>query len=1066
MRGPGVTKEKGIIAWFAANHVAANLLMIMIVVGGLITVGTIRKETNPNLELNMIQVRVPYLGAAPQEVEEGVVLKIEDAIQDLVGIKKIRSNAVEGSGNVTIEVYADANLNQLLSDVKTRIDAISTFPALTEKPIIYKQEVNNPVIMVALHGDLDRFGRKALGNEIRNELLRMPEVNNIIFHGDRPYEISVEVSEQTLRQYGLTMSEVSQAIKSSAVDLPGGTIKSDGGDILLRTKGQVYTGSEFGQIVLRTFADGTRLTLSDIANIRDGFVESDRFSRFNGEPNSTLQVVAGTNQNEIETARVVKEYIANKRATLPDGVYLDTWIDLPKYLQGSLDRMQSNIVSGAILVFIVLSLFLRMKVAFWVIVGLPISFLGALWLMPTWPVTINTLSLFGFIIVLGIVVDDAIIIGESAYTKIRADGHTLDNVIQGAHRVAVPATFGVLTTIAAFAPMMFIGGVVGPFFEAMAFVVILCLAFSLVESKLILPAHLVQADIPPVDEDDLFNPQREIGFLERIPRFFLKIQRHVQHGLQRFIHDIYKPWLERAIDNRGLTVTIFSAVLILTIGLMTSGIARVVVFPEFASDFIQVRMEMHAGTPPAARDKAAKKIQDALLELNEEHVSEYPDSLPIIQHIGMWTPSDTSMMAFVELPFEEERPYEMTEVTELWRDRVGEVPGVKELKFLGTGHIGGGAPLSFRLDGNNMDMLEAAAGDLAEELENYAGVFDIVNSATSGTEEIKLKIKPEAEALGLTMSTLGRQVRQAFYGEEAQRIQRGKDELRVMVRYPIEERRSIADLENMRIRTPNGDEVPFASVAEVSFGKGYSRIQRIDRARTVTVSADIDPDVVEPGQVISEISSEFIPELMSRYPGVQYGLEGASQDQVEFIRKIQIAGMAAMFLIFALIAIPLHSYSQPLIIMSVIPFGAIGAVIGHIIMGRPISMFSMFGLIALAGVVVNDSLILVDFMNKARIRGVAIRDAVIESGTARFRAIVLTSFTTAAGLIPIMLETDPQAQAIIPTAISIGYGIVFATVITLFLVPCLYLLQEDGFAWMRNFKAWLFGRPATDKTSV
>ena len=920
--------------------------------------------------------------------------------------------------------------------------------------------------MVALHGDLNRFGRKALGNEIRNELLRMPEVNNIIFHGDRPYEISVEVSEQTLRQYGLTMSEVSLAIKSSAVDLPGGTIKSDGGDILLRTKGQVYTGNEFGQIVLRTFGDGTRLTLSDIANIKDGFVESDRFSRFNGQPNSTLQVVAGTNQNEIETARVVKEYIANKRTTLPDGVYLDTWIDLPKYLQGSLDRMQSNIVSGAILVFIVLSLFLRMKVAFWVIVGLPISFLGALWLMPTWPVTINTLSLFGFIIVLGIVVDDAIIIGESAYTKIRADGHTLDNVIQGAHLVAVPATFGVLTTIAAFAPMMFIGGVVGPFFEAMAFVVILCLAFSLVESKLILPAHLVQADIPPVDEEDLFNPQREIRLLERIPRFFLKIQRHVQHGLQTLIHDIYKPWLERAVDNRGLTVTIFSAALILTIGLMTSGIARVVVFPEFASDFIQVRMEMHAGTPPAARDRAAKKIQDALLELNGEYVSEHPDSLPIIQHIGMWTPSDTSMMAFVELPFEEERPYEMTEVTELWRERVGEVPGVKELKFLGTGHIGGGAPLSFRLDGNNMDMLEAAAEDLAEELENYAGVFDIVNSATSGTEEIKLKIKPEAEALGLTMSSLGRQVRQAFYGEEAQRIQRGKDELRVMVRYPIEERRSIADLENMRIRTPDGDEVPFASVAEVSFGKGYSRIQRIDRSRTLTVSADIDPDVVEPGQVIREMSSGFIPELMSRYPGVQYGLEGASQDQVEFIRKIQIAGMAALFLIFALIAIPLHSYSQPLIIMSVIPFGAIGAVIGHIIMGRPISMFSMFGLIALAGVVVNDSLILVDFMNKARIRGVALRDAVIESGTARFRAIVLTSFTTAAGLIPIMLETDPQAQAIIPTAISIGYGIVFATIITLFLVPCLYLLLEDGFDWMRNFKAWLFERPATDKTDV
>jgi len=322
-----------------------------------------------------------------------------------------------------------------------------------------------------------------------------------------------------------------------------------------------------------------------------------------------------------------------------------------------------------------------------------------------------------------------------------------------------------------------------------------------VESKPILPSHLVQANIPNIDEEDLFNPQREIRFMERLPRFFLKIQRHVQHGLHRLIHDVYKPWLERAVDNRGLTVTVFTAILILTIGLMTSGIARVVVFPDFASDFIQVRMEMHAGTPPAARDKAATTIQQALLDLNDEYVREHPDSLPVMQHIGMWTPSDTSMTAFVELPSDEARPYEMTEVTELWRERVGEIAGVKELKFVGTGHIGGGAPLSFRLDGNNMDMLEAAAADLAVELQNYEGVFDIVNSATSGTEEIKLKIKPEAEALGLTMSSLGRQVRQAFYGEEAQRIQRGKDELRVMVRYPIEERRSIADLENMRIRT-------------------------------------------------------------------------------------------------------------------------------------------------------------------------------------------------------------------------------------------------------------------------
>jgi multidrug efflux pump subunit AcrB len=1060
MRPPGVTEEKGIIAWFAANHVAANLLMILIIVAGLISLSSIRKETNPEFELNTIQIRVPYLGAAPQEVEEGVVIKIEEAIQDLQGIKRIRSTSREGSGTVVVEVNPDADLTQVLSDVKLRVDAISTLPALTENPVISKQEIRNPVVMIALNGDLNELTRKQLGNEIRDELLQLPSVNSVVFFGNRPYEISIEVSEHTLREYGLTMSEISQAIRNSSIDMPGGTIKSDSGDILLRTEGQVYTGQDFGALVLRTFPDGTRLTLGDIASINDGFVEVDRYGRFNGRETATLQVVAGSQQNEIETAKAVKKYIAEKSETLPDGIRMDVWIDLPKYLEGSLNRMENNIISGALLVFVVLSLFLRMKVAFWVIVGLPISFLGALWLMPAWPVTINTISLFGFIIVLGIVVDDAIIIGESAYTKIRADGHTLDNVIQGAHRVAIPATFGVLTTIAAFAPMLFVGGVVAPFFEAMAVVVILCLAFSLVESKLILPSHLVQAHIPPIDEDDLFNPQREIKWYRRPARFFLKIQRHVQHGLHSLIHNYYKPWLEHAVDNRGLTLAGFSAILILTFGLMTSGIARVVIFPDFAADFIRVSLEMQSGTAPHARNAAISRVEGALLELNREYVEEHPDSLPIIQNIGAFTSGDTGGVMFVEIPFTEDRPFEMKEVTKMWRERVGEIPGMKELKFRAAGHLGGDAPLSFKLSGSNYDALEGAAAELAEELATYEGLFDIANSATSGTDEIKLKIRPGAEALGLTMSSLGRQVRQAFYGEEAQRIQRGKDELRVMVRYPLAERRSVADLENMRIRTPNGDEVPFHSVAEVSFGQGYSRISRLNRERTVTVSSDLDADQVEPQEIIRTISEQYIPELLARYPGVNYGLEGSSQDQADFLTKIMMALVVALFLIYALIAIPLHSYAQPLIIMSVIPFGAIGAVIGHIIMGKAISMFSMFGLIALAGVVVNDSLIMVDFINKARAKGIAIRDAVIESGTARFRAIVLTSFTTAAGLLPIMFETSPQAQAIIPTAISIGYGIIFATVITLFLIPALYMLLEDFFGRMRQFTNWMLDRPA------
>ena len=1060
MQVRGVTGKKGIIAWFAANHVAANLLMLFIIVAGIISVFSIRKETQPDFELNMIQVQVPYLGAAPLEVEEGVIVKIEEAIQDVEGIKRVRSRASESSGQVTVEVETEADIDQVLNDIKIRVDAISTFPALTEKPVIFKQEVNQPVVLVTVHGDLDARMRKVLAHEVRDDLLKMPQVDQVIFFGDRPYEISIQVSEETLRQYGLTMSEVSQAIRNSSVDMPGGTIKSDGGDILLRTKGQVYTGSEFGDLVLRTYPDGTRLTLNDIATIDDGFAETDGWGRFDGHASATIQVTAGGNQNELEIAAAVKDYLTEKRETLPPGISIDTWVELPHYLEGRLEMMNENMIMGAVLVFLVLSLFLRMKVAFWVMVGLPITFLGCLWLMPYADITINMLSIFGFIIVLGIVVDDAIIIGESIYTTIRAEGHNLDNVIHGAHKVAMPATFGVLTTIAAFTPMLFVSGPAGAFFKAMGVVVIFCLFFSLVESKLILPAHLAQARIPDLDEDDLFNPQREVGFFERIPRFFLKIQRRVQHGLYALIYDYYKPLLEKAVDNRGVTLAGFLAVLIVTLGMMSAGIARVNMFPELPSDFIQVSMQMQSGTAPQVRNEAVARIETALLDLNDEYVRDNPDSLPVIRHIGAWTNGETGAFLFAELPMDESRPFSSGEVGDMWRDRVGEIPGIKEMTFESSGHMGGGPPLSFRLNGKDYPALEAAAEELGEALGEYEGVFDIRNTALAGGDEIKLRIKPEAEALGLTMASLGRQVRQAFYGEEAQRIQRGKDEVKVMVRYPPSERRSVADLQNMRIRTPAGDEVPFESVAEVYYGKAYSTISRLNGERTVTVSADIDPEVVEAQVIISKVNSEFIPELLKRYPGISSGLEGSSEEQQEFLRELGIAAIAALFLIYALIAIPLHSYGQPLLIMSVIPFGLIGAVIGHVVMGMTVSMFSMFGLIALAGVVVNDSLILVDFINKARIAGVPMRQAVVDAGTQRFRAIMLTSFTTAAGLTPILLEKSLQAQFVIPTAVSLGFGIVFATVITLFLIPALYVMQEDFNRRMRDAWELLLGRPA------
>ena len=1069
MNKRNTTSETGLIAWFASNHVAANLLMWFIIVAGIISAVTIRKQTTPEFELNWIQVQVPYLGAAPQEVEEGVVIKVEEAVQDIPGITEIRSRAREGSGFVTLKVSQDADMNEVLTEVKTKVDAISTFPGLAEKPVIYKVEADTPVIFVAIHGTVDAYSRKLIAQSIRDDLLAMPEISQVDFYGDREFEISIEVSEHVLRQYGLTMSEVSQAIRDSSIDLPGGTIKTAGGDILLRTEGQVYTGSEYSDLVLRTFPDGTRLTLGDIATINDGFVESESFGRLDGKPSATLNVLANGQKNELKTAAAVKRYVEEKRLSLPNGVEIDLWVDRSHYLVGRLEMMVKNMWQGALLVFLVLSLFLRMKVAAWVIIGIPITFLGALFLMPhgPWPVTINMISLFGFIVVLGIVVDDAIIIGESIYTKIRSDGHTIDNVVKGARKVAVPATFGVLTTIAAFAPMLFVGGIVGPFFEALSMVVILCLIFSLVESKLILPAHLVHAKIKPVDEEDLFNPQRHIPVLYRIPRFFQKIQRRTQHGLQNLIQNRYKPMLEKAVDNRGVTVAAFVGVLIMTFGLMSSGIVRMVVFPEVPGDFVRMNLEMESGSPPAARNAALNKIETAILDLNDEYIAENPDFDPLISHIGSFSQGDTGAVAWVELPMVDDRAMQVTDITEIWREKVGEIPGVKELTFEDGDNFGGDAAMSFRLSGDNYQSLENAANELETKLREYDGVFDIRSSSDSGGQEIKLSIKPEAEALGLTMASLGRQVRQAFYGEEAQRIQRGKDELKVMIRYPLDDRRSIANLENMRIRTPSGDEVPFESVADVSYGTSYSSIRRLNRERTISVLADVDPELVEPGELVTTIKDEFIPGLLARHTGVSFGLEGASQETEDFMRNLTVAGIAALFLIYALIAIPLHSYSQPLVIMSVIPFGLIGAVIGHLIMGKAISMFSLFGLIALSGVVVNDSLIMVDFINKARAEGVPLKQAVIESGTERFRAIILTSFTTAAGLMPIMFESSVQAQWIMPMAISLSFGIIFATFITLFLIPSLYVLQIDGFNRIRQFKFWMQDRvdPDLDRDS-
>ncbi|MEL6870174.1 MAG: efflux RND transporter permease subunit [Pseudomonadota bacterium] len=1059
---------RGLIAWFANNSVAANLLMILILFAGMVASFGIRKQTTPDFELNIVQVVVPYPGAAPQEVEQGVITRIEEALSDVAGIDEMNSTASEGVGTVSIEVSADADLDQVQSQIKTRIDAISTLPELTEKPVIERVAVPIPVIFLSVYGDLDEYARKELAKDVRDGLLELPGIDDVEFLGERDYEISIEVSEQTLRRYNLSMTEIANAIRNAARDIPGGTLETRGGDILLRTQGQVYTGLEYGDLTLRTFADGTRLKLSDVAKIDDGFVDNDGFGRFNQQAVATMRILAGGQQNELKTAALVRQYVEDVRETLPESVTIDSWVDRAVYLEQRLDLMLDNLLLGALLVFIVLTLFLRFKFALWVVIGIPVTFCGALALMSytPWPVTINVISLFGFILVLGIVVDDAIIIGESIYTQVRADGHSIQNVVAGTQRVAVTATFGVLTTIAAFAPMLFVGGIAGSFLEAVAAVVILCLIFSLVESKLILPSHLAHTKLPQVDEDIIFSPYTGLGPLQRIGRFFQRQQRHTQHGLQWLIQRVYAPTLNRALRAPGVTLVAFLGVLIVMIGVLGSGLVRVVLFPKVPGEYIQMDMTMQNGTPTAVRNDALLRIEQMLFDVRAEYLEKNPGATDPIKYAATFTTGPTGGTMIVEMPLAETQSLAADELTAMWREATPELPSVRQVTFSDGNGFGSGPPLSFAFTGDNIAALESAADALAKRLDAYEGLFDVRNSASAAGDEIQLAVKPAAEALGITLTSLGTQVRQAFYGEEAQRIQRGSDELRVMVRYPKEQRRSIADLETMLIQAPDGSRVPFGQVAEVTYGKAYSSITRRNGRRTVTVSSDLDTTIVQPGQVIADINENVIPEILQDFSGVEYALEGASEDEQEFVRNLSLASLAAIFLIYALIAIPLRSYLQPIVIMSVIPFGFVGAIVGHLIMGKALSMFSLFGFIALAGVVVNDSLIMIDFINKARAQGMPMLKAVAQSGVARFRAIILTSVTTAAGLMPIMLEKSSQAQFVIPMAISLSFGILFATLITLILIPVLYVLQQRFIdRWQQGLR-WISGRSPVYATAV
>jgi multidrug efflux pump subunit AcrB len=1022
--------NKGLIAWFARNSVAANLLMIFILVGGFFTISTINKQMFPQVNINWISYTAPYPGAAPQEVEEGITIKVEEALETVQGLKRVITYSNRNFSNGWFEVDLDYDPQIVLEEVKSAIDSISSFPDGMERIKVEREKFRQEVMYISLYGDLTNGELKELGRKVHNEIQQLPFVNISELYSGLDYEISIEVSKDKLREYDLSFSDIAQAVRGYSRNMSAGQIRAENGYINLRVENQAYRGHEFEQIPVVTLDDGTKVLLGQIATVIDGFKEGLQYSKFNGENSVTIFIGAANNQSITDVAEVIKKYVDDKAKVLPEGVKLETWVDMTYYLEGRLTMMIDNMKSGAILVFLMLALFLRVRLAFWVMMGLPVCFLGTLFLMPLEfiNVTINVISLFAFILVLGIVVDDAIVMGESAHDEIEQHGHSTENVIRGIQRVAMPATFGVLTTIAVFLPFLFGEGPSAAFGKAIGSVVILCLIFSLIESKLILPAHLVKMKIKA------FNPKNPID----------RLRLSVDTKLKAFIDNVYRPALITFISYRYAVLMFFISLMLISAGLFSGGFVRFVGQPKIPHDFPRVNVEMNVDASEKATLQTLLNIQGVINTIDKEIEAEYGQSM--ISDMQVDLRSRTSGQLMVKLVIPELRPMNTFELADLWRAAIPNYPGVKSFT-IGDNLFGGGrddGDIAFRLESKDDAQLLAASRELKTKLNSLKGIGDVNDSRQTSAKEVQFELKPLAYSLDLTLAEIASQVSYSFYGLEAQRILRDSEEVKVMVRYPLDQRSSVGHVDDVMIKAPNGAELPLSELANITLQEGVTSIRRENGNRTINVWASVDAEQVEPFKVANDIRDNFIPELLRQFPKVQSEVSGSIQEEMESADNQKRDFIISLLIVFSLLAIPLKSYSQALMIMIVIPFGIIGSVFGHFLLGMDLSALSVMGILAAAGVVVNDSLVMVDYVNNARKSGVKLKDAVIHAGTKRFRAIMLTSITTFIGLVPIIFfEVSAQAQIVIPMAISLAFGVLFATIVTLVLIPSLYLIIED-----------------------
>jgi multidrug efflux pump subunit AcrB len=1013
------------IRWFVNNPVAANLLMFLIIIGGAFGAFGIGKEVFPATSINYITVNMSYPGAGPKEVEEQIVVRIEEAIYNLEGIKGLSAEARKGRGSVTAEIDTNYDMTKMLNDIKSRVDAVITFPSDAERPIVTEVVERQEVIRVALFGDADERVLKEYGERIRDDLASTRGVDFVEVWGARQPQVDIELSELAMRRYSISFDDVVSAVRRTSLNLPAGTIRAESGDIQVQTRGQAYYESDFEKISVSSRNDGTQVTIGDVAEVKDTFEERNAMTRFNGKKAIFLAISVGESPDVMKTTKAVKDYVANGASFLPDELQMDTWRDYSILFEGRLSLLSKNALGGLVLVFIILMLFLSPQLAFWVALGIGVAYMGALWILPSIGLTLNMLSMFAFLLILGIIVDDAIIVGESVF---RHQEEGLDPLIaarEGAQAVSKPVFLAVLSTMIFFSPIFFLPGLWSKFLWSIPAITLVALSFSLIESLWILPSHLAQMKATK-------KPRSMLGAQ------LLKVRLWCANGLTWVAKNRFKPILQRALEWHNLTLVLFFLALTLSLTLVGAGYVRQVQMPNVASDFISMRLEMPDGHSKEAKLDIMKRAENAASILNSDsEIQQYvvADKLIANQLSFMW--GDTIRL-LIELSPDATGKIDPKIVGERWQAIMGPVPAAKKVSVDST--LGPPASMfSIALTSANVEQLALASAFIKEELARLPGTKNIRDNLHSGRQDIDVKLLPNADGLGISLSQVASKVRQGFYGAEAQRIPRDRDDVRVMVRYPKDARSQVDTLDNMRIRTANGSEVPFYSVAEATYVPGYSRIQRTDRERSIRITALPSTGQLTVTEIASVIYGDVAKEMSELFPEVSVKKDGQLEDQEEFnTSALQLFGLAIL-LIYSLMAIEFKSYLKPLGVLSAIPFGVMGAIFGHLMMGLDFSLLSIVGVLAVSGVVVNDNLVLIDRIIQLREEGEALYESLVRASVERFRPIILTSITTFIGLAPILVETSVQAQFLIPMVASLAFGVLFATTVTLLFVPCLYM---------------------------